>query len=372
MKNRMVMKKRWMIYLLLFMMVGIIHAQDFSKEAKACFEKGDYACAKRNYLLLHEETGENVSVRIAEADECGKYRISADALFEADIYAKAGEYYRKILDINPKDAHAKKQYNICLEKQRPVEQPAPVVAVITNWEIDMVYVEGGTFTMGCTSEQGNDCDSDERPMHQVTLSSYYIGKYEVTQKQWQDIMGSNPSYFKGDNLPIEQVSWNDVQKFIQKLNQQTGKNYRLPTEAEWEYAARGGSKSRSYKFSGSNAVGEVAWYADNSSSKTQPKGVKRGNKLDTYSTQPIGKKRGNELGIYDMSGNVWEWVNDWSGAYSSSSQTNPVGATSGTGRVCRGGSWYDGAVFVRIPNRSSFAPGGRYYDMGFRLACSLK
>ncbi|MBQ7951520.1 MAG: SUMF1/EgtB/PvdO family nonheme iron enzyme [Alistipes sp.] len=221
--------------------------------------------------------------------------------------------------------------------------------------LDMVFVKGGTFTMGATSEQGADAYDDEKPAHSVTLSDFYIGKYEVTQAQWRAVMGSNPSSFKGDNLPVENVSWNDIQKFIQKLNTQTGKEFRLPTEAEWEYAARGGSKSRGYKYSGSNNIGDVAWYSGNSGSKTHP----------------VGQKQPNELGIYDMSGNVWEWCSDWYGSYSSSSQTNPKGPNSGDYRVLRGGDW--GMIFWKnIYSRTYANPDrGRMYN-GFRLACSSK
>lgn len=155
---------------------------------------------------------------------------------------------------------------------------------------NMVYVSGGTFTMGGTSEQGSDTYSDEKPIHSVTLNSYYICKYEVTQALWRAVMGSNPSYFKGDNLPVEQVSWNDCQTFINRLNSYTGRNFRLPTEAEWEFAARGGNYSRRYKYSGSNYIGDVAWYSDNSDSRTHP----------------VGTKQANEIGLHDMSGNVYE------------------------------------------------------------------
>jgi formylglycine-generating enzyme required for sulfatase activity len=220
--------------------------------------------------------------------------------------------------------------------------------------IQMVLVRGGTFTMGGTSEQGSDGDSDEKPTHRVTLSSFYIGKYELTQAQWKTVMGSNPNNFKGDNLPVEQVSWNDVQEFIRKLNVKTGKDYRLPTEAEWEYAARGGASSRGYKYSGSNNVGEVAWYWDNSGSKTHI----------------VGTKASNELGIYDMSGNVWEWCSDWHGAYSSSAQTNPTGPFSGSARVLRGGSCGLDAQLVRVPYRYFYTPGNRGDGLGFRLARS--
>ena len=219
--------------------------------------------------------------------------------------------------------------------------------------IEMVFVKGGTFTMGATAEQGSDVYSDEKPTHSVTVSDFYIGKYEVTQAQWRAVMGSNPSYFKGDNLPVEQVTWNDVQEFIKKLNAQTGKRFRLPTEAEWEYAARGGNQSKGYKYSGSNNISEVAWYKDNSNSKTHP----------------VGQKTPNELGIYDMSGNVYEWCQDWYGDYSSSSQTNPTGPSSGSYRVKRGSCWYYSARSCRVSNRGSNIPDSRSGSSGFRLVC---
>ena len=219
-------------------------------------------------------------------------------------------------------------------------------------EIEMVYVSGGTFTMGATSEQGFDYEVDERPAHSVTLSGYYIGKYEVTQELWEAVMGSNPSDFKGDNLPVENVSWNDVQEFLRKLNAMTGKRYRLPTEAEWEFAARGGNSSRGYKYSGSNSLGSVAWYRDNSG---------RG-------THAVGTKSPNELGIYDMSGNVREWCQDWYGSYSSSSQRNPKGTNSGSYRVFRGGSWNYDARLCRVSIRYYNNPDLRYNSLGFRLA----
>ena len=211
--------------------------------------------------------------------------------------------------------------------------------------------------MGCTSEQGSDCYDDEKPSHTVNLSSFYIGKYEITQAQWQAVMGTNPSEFSGcDNCPVEKVSWNDVQEFIQKLNQQTGKRYRLPTEAEWEYAARGGNKSRAYKYSGSNDISAVAWY-----------GGKSGNK-----THLVRQKSPNELGIYDMSGNVWEWCSDWyaNDYYSSSPSSNPQGPSTGSGRVLRGGSWYSAATDCRVANRRNDSPEYRSFNLGFRVLLS--
>ena len=239
----------------------------------------------------------------------------------------------------------------------PKPKPTPTVnrqAELNKLINNMVYVSGGTFMMGATSEQGSDAYDDEKPTHSVTLSSFYLCKYEVTQALWRAVMGGNPSYFKGDNLPVEQVSWNDCQTFISRLNNLTAKNFRLPTEAEWEYAARGGIRSRGYKYSGSNVLSDVAWFDDNSGNKTHP----------------VGTKSPNELGLYDMSGNVWEWCSDWYGTYSSSSQTNPAGPSSGSFRVRRGGGWFSGAWGCRSSSRGSHSPGYRDYYRGFRLALS--
>ena len=225
---------------------------------------------------------------------------------------------------------------------------------VNGVSFEMIAVEGGTFTMGATDEQASDAYSDEKPTHQVTLSSYYIGKTEVTQELWQAVMGSNPSGFSGANLPVEKVSWEDCQIFIAILNELTGKYFRLPTEAEWEYAARGGSKSQGYKYSGSNTVDDVAWYPSNSSSKTHP----------------VATKAPNELGIYDMSGNVLEWCSDWysSSYYSSSSQYNPTGPASGSYRVFRGGSWDYHAGYCRVSFRDYSSPTKRFTFLGLRLA----
>jgi formylglycine-generating enzyme required for sulfatase activity len=229
--------------------------------------------------------------------------------------------------------------------------------------IDMALVEGGTFTMGCTEEQGDKCDDDEKPAHNVTLSDFYIGRYEVTQRQWWKVMGYNPSSrgFRGNlSLPVHNVTWKEAQTFIKKLNRATGKKYRLPTEAEWEYAARGGKISKGYRYSGGDDINNVAWF-----------GYNGGNTI-----HPVGTKQPNELGIYDMSGNVWEWVSDritWSndkyGAYDSASQTNPAGTPSGSLRVKRGGGWFnDEAQYLRVANRAGLKPGDWDIDQGFRLA----
>ena len=244
--------------------------------------------------------------------------------------------------------------------QQPIVQPTVTnsnnisIPVKDGISIDMVRVEAGTFTMGATPEMENPLD-DEKPAHQVTLTNdYYIGKYEVTQALWKAVMGNNPSYSKGNNLPVERVSWDNCQKFISKLNRITGKTFRLPTEAEWEYAARGGNKSRGYQCSGSSNLSDVAWYEDNSGNKTHN----------------VGSKQANELGIYDMSGNVHEWCQDWYDKYSNSSKVNPTGANSGSYRVSRGGGWAGYAWDCRSSYRNYCSPGSRYNHLGLRLVLS--
>ncbi len=180
-----------------------------------------------------------------------------------------------------------------------------------------------------------------------------MGKYEVRQSEWKAVMGSNPSRFKGDDLPVECVSWSDCHEFIERLNALTGLNFKLPTEAQWEYAARGGNLSKGYKYSGSNNLGEVGWYRSNSG---------------TY-THRVGEKQPNELGLYDMSGNVWEWCEDWSRVYSVTPQRDPLGATSGSYRVHRGGGWDNEARSCRVSLRSHYTPDNRNFNLGFRLVC---
>ena len=234
--------------------------------------------------------------------------------------------------------------------------PAAVTETFTvnGVSFTMVEVEGGTFTMGATAEQGSAAQKDEKPAHQVTLSSYSIGKTEVTQELWQAVMGSNPSYYIGNmNRPVECVSWEDCQTFITKLNEMTGKTFRLPTEAEWEFAARGGNQSNGYRYAGSHNVDDVAWYSYNSGSVTRP----------------VGTKCMNELGLYDMSGNVWEWCQDWYGGYSNEAQTNPTGPEEGYPyRVIRGGSWLNAATVCRVSRRGSEVQFGGIRYIGLRLA----
>ena len=221
----------------------------------------------------------------------------------------------------------------------------------------MVAVEGGTFQMGATSEQ-QDPYSDEKPVHSVTLSNYYIGETGVTQALWEAVMGSNPSHLKGSDNPVECVSYEDCVTFVNKLNSLLsaqlpgGRKFRFPTEAEWEFAARGGNRSKGYQYSGSNTLSSVAWYRDN------------GNET----THPVKEKHANELGLYDMSGNVYEWCYDWYGNYSSSSQTNPKGPSTGSYRLLRGGCWAYYAQDCRVANRGSNSPDYRNTYGGLRLA----
>ena len=223
-----------------------------------------------------------------------------------------------------------------------------------NVSLEMVVVPAGTFSMGCTFEQAEHCAYDEKPEHQVSLKGFAIAKYEVTQKLWKEIMGTNPSRVVGDELPVHNVSWDEVQIFILWLNQKTGMNYRLPTEAEWEYAARGGSRQGEFPFtySGGNDLATVAWYYDNSGG----------------APHTVGTKRSNALGLYDMSGNVWEWCSDLYGMYSEQAQQNPAGAMEGIARVARGGGAGGRALQCRVTARKSMYQGGNDEFTGFRLA----
>lgn len=216
----------------------------------------------------------------------------------------------------------------------------------------MIRVDGGTFTMG-GFEDDEDAYAHERPRHEVSVSTFLMGETQVTQELWEAVMGDNPSNFKGNNKPVELVSWNDCQTFIKKLNEKTGKKFRLPTEAEWEYAARGGRQSKDYTFSGSNNRNEVAWHPGNRGSET---------------THDVKTKLPNELGIYDMSGNVLEWVNDWFDNYPHEKQTDPTGPSYGRYKVLRGGSWYNPSSFCRVSFRNYMEPDSTNFMYGLRLA----
>jgi formylglycine-generating enzyme required for sulfatase activity len=246
------------------------------------------------------------------------------------------------------------------ETPKPTPQPKPVEVpdsygtsgTYTDPITDMkfIFVKGGCFQMG---DIFGDGESDEKPVHEVCVDDFYMGKYEVTQGQWKEVMGSNPSHFSncGNNCPVETVSWNDVQDFIKRLNQKTSANYRLPTEAEWEYSARSGGKEE--KYSGGNNIDSVAWYDENSGNRTHP----------------VDQKSPNGLDIYDMTGNVWEWVQDLydSNYYNNSPRNNPTGANSGVSHVLRGGSWLNLDRDTRAYRRLGRNPGYRRDTLGFRL-----
>ena len=310
-------------FLLLFALLanGFVNAQDYDAECWDMFGR-----AKKNYLENGEAAArEQFNILISTCE--GRVASEAKAWLQEQKY--------------------KQSNSSSYGNNSGIE-----TITIKGVQFKMVRVEGGTFQMGATSEQGSDAYDDEYPVHSVTLSDYYIGQTQVTQELWEAVMGSNPSYFKDDNQrPVENVSWNYCQEFIEKLNRLTGKNFRLPTEAEWEYAARGGNKSKGYKYSGSNDADAVAWYDKNIGGKTYP----------------VATKQSNELGLYDMSGNVWEWCQDWYGKYSSHSQSNPKGANTGSIRVLRGGSWFFKARSVRVSNRIINTPDYRNTNDGLRL-----
>ncbi len=237
------------------------------------------------------------------------------------------------------------------------------VETAAGLNMKMVWVEGGEFLMGGTTEQGSDADDNEKPVRRVKLDSYYIGECEVTQAQWEKVMGTSihqqaseagylANYGAGPDYPMYYISWEEAQAFCSELSRLTERTYRLPTEAQWEYAARGGKKADGTKYSGSWSIDAVAWCSDNSGS----------------STHPVKSKQQNGLGLYDMSGNAWEWCSDWYGStYNENDTNNPTGPSSDSYRVLRGGSWNYVARFCRVSSRRRLSPGSRLYDISFRV-----
>ncbi len=316
-------------------------------------------------MVLSSPLGANVRI---DGKDCGKTPLSQDmTVGEHELTLSMPGMLHKTEKVRIEEDKTQ-ELNITLEKEKTVEASASVNGksvinasadtsdnlsfTVKGVEFKMIKVDGGTFSMGAIKGK-----ADEKPVHQITLSDYYIGETEVTQQLWEAVMGNNPSYWKGAALPVEYVNWEDCQAFIKKLNVLTGKKFSLPTEAQWEYAARGGKKSKGYDYSGSNTLDNVGWYDGNSGNRTRP----------------VICKSANELGIYDMSGNVWEWCQDWyaSGYYVSSLQTNPMGPASGAYRVLRGGSGSNRATFCRVANRGCNTPSERYSNFGLRLALSL-
>ena len=331
------------------------------------------------FLILSPLTGQLISnLRVEQDPTLRYYKLTFDLSGKADVFYqiravpyKAGKELDNLRYlcgqgisfpcIPGKDLQI--FWEPILEGQEPEGWQFRLSAALTPWAL----VEGGSFQMGST-----DGDDDEKPVHQVTVSPFWIGKYEVTQAEWQEVMDSNPSNWKGDRLPVEKVSWFDAVDYCNRRSVKEGltpcysgsgnnitcdwsaNGYRLPTEAEWEFAARGGKLSKGYKFSGSNDIGLVAWYGGNSGSKTHE----------------VGTKRANELGLHDMSGNVWEWCWDWYDAryYARSPGSDPRGAGSGSYRVLRGGSSLSYDNNCRVADRNRGNPDGRYGSYGFRVA----
>lgn len=279
---------------------------------------------------------------------------------KVEIYAMGGQTESKEgrFFIKTIDGKISKEITVYLDVSRRA-MPDETITV-NGVSFKMIGVKGGIFKMGATEEQGSDAYSNEKPVHYVILNSYSIGQTEVTQELWEAVMDSNPSYFEGVKRPVEKVSWDDCQLFISELNKLTGKKFRLPTEAEWEYAARGGTKSKGFKYAGSNTITDIAWCSENSN--------KGSGSLD-YGTHDVATKQPNELNLYDMSGNVREWCQDWKEYYSSSSTlTNPTGPTSGSYRVYRGGCWYDWSGYCRVSYRDEDRPSYSSSYLGLRLA----
>ena len=304
------------------------------------------------------------SARLSVMKEQAEQAAAAYARAEAAGTAAA---YAEYLAVYPQGRHAaaaeeKRKERAAEEEARQAEEAEEKKKVIEAARLkellgEMVHVQGGTFRMGCTAEQ-EDCDDDEKPVHRVRVSDFEIGQYEVTQAQWEAVMGENPSEFMGClSCPVENVSWNDVQTFLEELNELAGEEYRLPTEAEWEYAARGGQRSEGYQYAGSDRAGSVGWYRKNSG----------------HEPHPVGQKRPNELGLYDMSGNVTEWTQDcWNEDYLGAPANGRAWKRGDCSmRVLRGGSWGDRPRELRSANRYGDTAWISYVNVGVRLARTL-
>jgi len=345
------------IFATLLLLSSITFVQSQSKDilaksamlnADESFGKGEYKeCL--DYLLDAATNLGKTNSRIQYLKVKALMALGNSDQYNKTLWLQADTALNKFFQVTPENGYDQEKYDEMLMAVSKIKKYIAASAeAASSLNHEMILVQGGTFQMG-----SNESD-DEKPIHPVTLGNFYIGKTEVPQKLWLFVMGNNPSRFKDcDNCPVENVSWNDVQDFIQKLNQKTGKTYRLPTEAEWEYAARGGNKSRGYTYSGSNTIDEVAWYRENSGSKTHA----------------VGQKQPNELGIFDMTGNVWEWCSDWYKAeyYAICPASNPKGPSSGSNRVLRGGSWINFAQYCRASFRFFNLPDYRFYFLGFRL-----
>lgn len=299
--------------------------------------------------FLQATAGDNISGMVGDLSGDGRLSIT-DVVDMIDVVLNDGPV-TAINDANGDGQVSISDITTLIDQLLNVNQTSQRY-VANGVPFTMVIVQGGTFVMG-TNDQSSDANFDEFPAHQVTLSTYTICQTEVTQELWEAVMGNNPSGCRiQPQCPVENISWEDCQQFITNLNNLTRCSFRLPTEAEWEFAARGGNKSKHYRYAGSSYYGDVAWCENNSNDQTQP----------------VGKKKPNELGIYDMSGNVWEWCYDWWGMYSNESCVNPTGPETGTERICRGGCMRGHFRMCRIGYRMCYGPTDRRIDVGLRLA----
>lgn len=324
------------------------------------------------FWILSAQTVSNVTVEQVDKTIHVSYDLDKQAEISLHLSIDGGKTYTELHQLsgdvgkNVTEGHKIIVWDVLAERESLVgdnvlflvkaEQGKNLYFSVNGITFKMIYVDGGNFIMGCTPEQWKDCLDDEKPSHPMNLNDFYIGETEVTQALWVAVMGAEPTYNggwenkygRGSDYPAYRVSWNDCQEFLKKLNQLTGKTFRLPFEAEWEYAARGGSCSKHFKYSGGNRIKEIAWYYYNCNS-----------------THPVKTKLPNEIGIYDMSGNVWEWCNECFYSYS-----DPVGSTNNSQRVIRGGGWYNEAWYNRVSYRGYLVPIDCNYNLGFRLALS--
>jgi len=317
------------------------------------------AAKKNEEAVAAEKAASIAEAAIKIAEEAAKKRAKEEELAKLTPEERAAreEAERKAAEEAARIAAEAEEAKLAAIADSIAKVQAEEARKIAELNPEMIFVKGsGLTTLGCTKEQGADCNDDERPHQNVTLNDFYISKTPITQQQWERVMGNNPSRFKncGRNCPVESISWIEVQEFIKKLNSMTGKKYRLLTEAEWEYAARGGGSTKNHKYSGGDNLNQIAWYGANSKQKTQP----------------VCTKKPNELGLCDMTGNVWEWVQDWRGSYPPAGglKQDPKGPPSGTNRVFRGCSWQDNALYCRVSRRNGAVPEARNSSVGFRLA----
>ena len=350
------MKKALFVFLAILLCAGVPAAQElppdqYLLEATEALEKGELQKAERAFKKIEALETEPPPLF---AYLYGKFLVEYGDGVEA--WRKGQSLLKQfVIGVGRDSEH----YTPTLKLLSMVEatlEAAEAAEREAQMDAQMVRIEGGTFTMGCTPEQ-EECEDDEQPAHQVGVSSFELSKYEVTQEIWEAVMGENPSYFKNcPQCPVEQASWDDIQAFLRKLNAGDGR-YRLPSEAEWEYAARGGSQSQGYQYAGSNSPDAIAWYEENSG----------------YETHPVGQKQANELGLYDLSGNVEEWVQDcWNESYQGAPNDGRAWERGGCRRrVLRGGSWDYFPRLLRSAHRSGLTADYRYYVFGFRIARSL-